>query len=185
MSKLLKNRAFAWFVALVIMILSVIAGAYTSYAAMRGTAVAAFEREMMPLVNQAMVHAHDIQSVALNYLSPAEITTFGIGRHVAEIQATDDPMRIFEHYVLLNRAVWDIYKRLIHTGDFPAMSDTNRTFIINFHADFVQIDLLLYQAGYNNTAEDFNDALGSGLGFLAGPFIGEMPRFDLIEEETS
>ena len=183
MSKLLKNRAFAWFLALVIMILSVAAGAYTSYASMRNTAVAAFEREMMPLVNQAMIHAHDMQSVSQNYLSAAEISVFGIGRHVAEIQATNDPTRIFEHYVLINRAVWDMHELLIETGDFPAMSDTNRRFIINFHADFNQIDLILFQAGYNNIAEDFNNALGSGLGFLVRPFISEMPRFDVIEEE--
>jgi len=174
--KLLKIRAFAWFLAVVIMTLSVVVGALTSYWSMRGDAVAAFEREMMPLVNEAMVHAHDMQSVAQNYLSSADLHTIGISRIVTEIQATNDPAQIYQQFVLLNRGVWEIYDRLI--GGNVVMSETNRTLLRNSHADFLQMDTILSQAGYNNTAGVFNDALGSGLGFLVRPVISEMPRFD-------
>ena len=173
---ILKNRVFAWILAVVVMILSVFAGAYTSYSGMRGKAVAAFEREIMPLVNEAMIHAHDMQSVAQNYLSPGDIAIIGVGRIVAEIKAANDPGEIYHHYVLLNRAAWEIYDKLI--GSDIVMSDTNRTLAINSHRDFLQMDTILGQAGYNNTAGDFNDVLGGGLGFLVKPFISEMPRFD-------
>ena len=174
--KLLKIRAFAWLVAAVIMILSVFAGAYTSFAGMRNDAMAAFEREMMPLINQAMIHAHDINSVAQNYLDSGEIFTISISRFVAEIQATDDPGEIYEYFVLLNRAVWEIYDTLI--GGNMEMADTNRTLVINFHLNFMQMDMLLEQARYNNIAGNFNNTLDRGLGFMIRPFIDKMPRFD-------
>jgi len=173
---MLKNKAFAWVIAIIIMMLSVIAGAYTSYMGMRNAAVEAFEREMMPLVNEAMIHAHDMQSIAQNYVSAADIATIGISRIVAEIQAVADPQQVYQQFVLLNRAAWAIYDRLI--GDDIAMSDTNRTLLINSHTNFLQMDLILSQAGYNNTAGNFNDTLRNGLGFLVEPFINEMPRFD-------
>ena len=178
--KLLKIRAFAWLVAIVIMLLSVAAGAFTSFNGMRRTAVAAFEREMMPLVNEAMVHAHDMQSVAQNYLSSADIAYIGISRIVAEIQATNDPMRIYQQFVLLNRAADDIHERLIVRN--MAISDTSRSLVINSHRNFLQMDTILTQAGYNNTAGDFNAALGRGLGFLVRPVMGEMPRFDYFDD---
>ena len=174
--KLLKMRAFAWFVAVVIMLLSVAAGAFTSFNGMRSTAVAAFEREMMPLVNGAMVHAHDMQSVAQNYLSSADIAYIGVSRIVAEIQATNDPERIYQQFILLNRAAWAIYDRLI--GGNMEISETSRTLVTNSHRDFLQMDTILTQAGYNNIAGDFNAALGRGLGFLVRPVMGELPRFD-------
>ncbi|MDR2183298.1 MAG: hypothetical protein LBE55_03910 [Clostridiales bacterium] len=174
--KLLKKRGFAWPLAVLIMILSVVAGAYTSFAGMRGTAMAAFEREMMPIVNQAMIYAHDMQSVAQNYLSSADITTIGISRIVAEIQATDNPAEIYRQFTLLNRGAWEIHDRII--GQNMEISDTNRTLLTNSHADFLQMDLILSHAGYNNTAGAFNDNLARGLGFLVRPVIGEMPRFD-------
>jgi len=173
---MLKNRAFAWILTILIMILSVFIGAYASYAGMRNAAAAAFEREMLPLVNEAMIHAHDMQSIAQNYLSAADITAIGISRIVSEIQATDDPVQIYEQFVLLNRAVWEIYDRLI--GGNMTMSGTNRNLAIDSHADFMLMDTILSQMGYNNTAGNFNDALNGGLGFLTRPFISEMPRFD-------
>jgi hypothetical protein len=174
--KLLKIRAFAWFVAAVIMILSVFAGALIDYIVMRNDTLAAFEREMMPLINQAMIHAHDMNSVAQSYLGTGEILEIGIGLFVAEIQATDDPDEIYQHHSQLNRAVWAIYDRLI--GDTMEMADTNRSLLIDFHRNFMQMDMLLEQARYNSIAENFNNRLEAGLGFMVRPFIGEMPRFD-------
>ena len=183
--KLLKIRAFAWLVAIVIMLLSVTAGAFTSFNGMRRAAVADFEREMIPLVNEAMIHAHDMQSVAQNYLSSAYIAYIGVSRIVAEIQAEtqarrSEPMRIYQQFVLLNRATWIIYDGLI--GGNMEISDTSRTLLTNSHRDFLLIDAILAQAGYNNTAGDFNAALGRGLGFLVRPIMGELPRFDEFDD---
>jgi len=174
--KMLKKRPVAWIVAALVMILSVVAGAFTSFNSMRNDAMAAFDREMIPLVNEAMIAAHDMQSVAQNYMSSADIAVVGIGRIVSEIQATNDPAQIYQQFVLLNRAVWEVYDRLI--GGNAVMSDTNRMLLRNSHADFLQMDTILSQAGYNNTAEDFNDRLSGGLGFLVRPVMNELPRFD-------
>jgi len=172
--KLLKIRAFAWLVAILIMILSVALGAYTSYAGMQSSAAAAFEREMMPIINNAMISAYEMQSAAQNYLSAAELATIGISRIVADIQATDDTAQIYRLFVQLNQAVWTIYD-MVPTLE---ISDINRGFIINSHGDFMQFDLILSQAGYNNIAADFNARLQSGLGFIVRPIINELPRFD-------
>ncbi|MCL2377078.1 MAG: hypothetical protein FWC76_06760 [Defluviitaleaceae bacterium] len=171
---MLKKRPFAWILAVAVMILSVFIGAYTSYAGMRNTAAGAFDAQIMPVVHEAMVPAFRMQQAVSNYLSDAELRAIGIGPIVDEIQATDDPARIYQLFVELNRAVWAIYDRL----DDISPSDANRAIAINSHADFMSLDTIISQAGYNNIARDFNEALGSNLGFLVGPFIDEMPRFD-------
>ena len=171
---MLKNRTFAWAVTLFVMVLSVFFGAYTTYGGMRSTAAAAFRAEIIPLIHEAMVPAFNMQTVAQNYLSPGEIDALAIGRTIEGIQNTDNPDRVYQYFVLLNRAVWEVHDRLIPMD----ISDSSRNFIINFHADFMMLDLIISQAGYNNTAREFNDALGAGLGFLVRPIVGEMPRFD-------
>ncbi|MCL2573140.1 MAG: hypothetical protein FWE34_01155 [Defluviitaleaceae bacterium] len=171
-----KNKAFAWFLAIFVMMLSVPIGAYTSYAGMRSSTVAAFEREMMPLISQAMVHVHDMGSIAQNYLSGEIIIGKDISRIVSEIQNTSDPMEIYEQFVLLHRAQWSLYDALI--GENVEMANTNRNLFMDFHRNFLGLDLLLIQAGYNDAARDFNERLTSGLGFIASPFFNDMPRFD-------
>ena len=171
---MLKNRVFAWAVTIMVIVLSVFVGAYTSYASMRSVVVAAFESEIIPLVHEAMVPAFNMHVVAQNYLSPSEIAAIGIGRYVENIRNTDNPNQIYRYFVQLNRGVWEIYDRLAAME----ISDRNRNFVISFHADFMMLDLIISQAGYNNTAGNFNDALGGNLGFIVRPFIDEMPRFD-------
>ena len=171
---MLKNRAFAWVMAVAVMALSVFAGVYTTYAGMRNAALSGFHGEVVPIVHEAMVPAFNMQRVAESYLSDAEVRAIGIGRIVSDIQAADDPARIYDLFTELNRGVWAVYDRL---ADME-ISDANRTLLINFHADFMAFDRILSRAGYNNTARDFNEALDSNLGFLVRPFIGDLPRFD-------
>jgi len=172
--KTLNNRSFAWILAIIVMVLSVFIGAYTSYAGMRSTTTGAFEAQIVPVVHEAIVPAFRMQQAVQGYLSDIEIRAIGIGRIVDDIQATDDPTLIYQLFVELNRAVWAVYDGL----DDMDISDASRAIAINSHADFMSLDAIISRAGYNNIARDFNETLGSNLGFLVRPFIDEMPRFD-------
>jgi len=171
---MLKNRAFAWILTMVVMVLAVFVGVYTTYSSMRNTAVRAFESEVIPTIHQTMMPAFDMHVVAQHYLSPSELAAIGIERIVEDIQSTSNPNRIYQYFVLLNRGVYAIYDRLAEMD----VSDRNQDFINRFLGDFEMLDLIISQAGYNNTAEEFNNALGRNLGFIVRLFIGEMPRFD-------
>jgi len=175
---MLKNKQVAWSVTVVVMILSVFIGATGHYRRLQADAQAAFDEQIMPALNEAMVPAFNMQTVAANYLSAADIDRIGVATIVDNLRDSNghgsNPRDIFDLYIDLNRAVWAIYDRLAAVD----MSEQNRTFITNFHAAFNGWDVVLTVAGYNNIAADFNAALQTNLGFIARPFVGVMPRFD-------
>ena len=171
---MLKNRKIASIITAALMVMSVFLGAWTSYNSMRSDAQVAFDTEIIPLIHEAMVPAFNMQTVAQNYLSQSDMNNIPIGRIVGDIQNTDNAADIYNLFVQLNRGVWAIYDRLENVD----MSDVNRNFITGFHTDFMELDWIISRSVYNNIAEEFNTSLGSNLGFLVRPFMGEMPRFD-------
>ena len=171
---MLKNRGVAWGLTILAAVLSVFFGANISFARMRAVPAAAFEVQIIPIVHQAMVPAFNMQTVAQGYLNASEINSIGISSIVENIQNSNEPKLVEQNFINLNRAVWALYDRL----EKIELSEQNRGFIRAFHADFIELDLILSQAAYNTLAAEFNEALGKNLGFLAEPFIGRMPRFD-------
>lgn len=171
------SRKKAWVVTAVIMVLAVFLGAWGSFGAKRRDVVEAFEAEILPHIERALIPAFNVQTVAANYLSQPQIFAFDIGRIVRDIQEAEDPLDVYKYYVKLNQAIWDVAELLESMG----MSETNRGLINNFHRNFNEIDLILSQSGYNNAAGEFNAARGGNLGFLVRFVVDEMPRFDVFE----
>ena len=172
----LENRKLAAVVTAIVMALGLFLGSWGSFAAMRRDVAEVFDAEIMPHMERSIVAAFNVHTVAANYLSAPEIARFDIAGIVANIQNEDEPARVYEHYLALYNAVWDVYEMLQNRN----ISDTNRNFINNYHRNFLEVDLILRQAGYNRDAGNFNEALtgGGNLGFLARLVVDEMPRFD-------
>jgi len=170
------NRKIAAVITVFVMAAGLFFGTWGSFAAMRRDVAAIFGTEIMPHMERAIVAAFNVHTVAANYLTAQEIARFDIAGIVTNIQNDDDPVQIYEHYFALYNAVWDVHEMLINRN----VSDANRNFINNYHRNFIEVDLILRQAGYNRIAGDFNETLvgGGNLGVLARFVVDEMPRFD-------
>ena len=172
---MLRKKSAAWIITAVFMVLSLFLGAWGSYGAKRRDAADVFNEIAMPHILQATVPAFNIQTVATRYLSPADMTILNIGGIVDRILHARDPADIFEYYLQLYFALEDAVL-LLHNTD---MSESNQNFINTYHRNFLDADRILRQSGYNRTAEEFNNALGSNLGFIVRIVVREMPRFDV------
>jgi len=174
MPEILKNRKVAWGITACVVALSVFLGAWSSYSGARGDIADVFEDEIAPLVSQALVPAFNVQTLAANYLNATEIAGFGISSIVDDIQAANNPLDIHRHYNRLYTAVRGVYDHLATLET----SETNQNFINNYLRNFLEIDLIMHQAGYNNLAREFNTALGQNLGPLVRIVVSEMPVFE-------
>jgi len=169
-----NKRKTAWIITILLIILSIFAGAFTSYTSLRRESMAAFQDEILPTVRQALVPAHDLHTLASRHLDGNTINSIGIPQIVNSIQNTENPIETYTQFVYLNRAVWEIYDMLEHM----AIEAGDRNLITALHANFMGLDLILSLSPYNALAHNFNDTLGNNLGFLIRVFIDEMPIFD-------
>jgi len=166
-----KNRKTAWCITAVIMAIGLVFGTVMTFNNKRQDGLAAFEEQIMPQIERAVVAAFNVRTVTSAYQSrPFDITA---------IQAAEHPVDVFRYYEQLYHDVWDVFEGMENVN----MSDTNRNFLNIYHRNFVEIDLILSQAGYNRIAEEFNNARdsNSNLSIIARPFVGVLPRFDVFE----
>ncbi|MCL2235079.1 MAG: hypothetical protein FWB98_01395 [Defluviitaleaceae bacterium] len=171
-----NSRGFAWVVAVIIGVAGFFVGTFLSFNTMRSEGAEAFQREAMPPINRAMESAFNIQTIAGRYLDLREIESIGISQIVQNIQNAENEADIADYYVSLNRAVWAIYDILATIE----MTQDNRSLHGRYHANFLEQDFVLSVSAYNNTAVEFNETLNGGLGFLMRPFLGLLPRFDVV-----
>ncbi|MCL2855408.1 MAG: hypothetical protein FWE21_07305 [Defluviitaleaceae bacterium] len=170
----LKNPTTAWIITAVVIIAGLFIGTFLSFNSQRNMAGDVFEAQVQPVIHRAMEFAFNIQTIAGRYLPMSDMERIAISSIVEDIREADDERDIFDHYVQLNRAVWAIYDRLSGIE----MSPENRGLHARYHSNFMEQDLRLSQSPFNRYAEEFNETLDSGLGFIVRPVINHLPRFD-------
>lgn len=172
--KLLRNRAFAISVMVLLILGSLGLGGHWSAAKLRASAAAVFEvgqglvdKGVQYDLNRCLAVSHNLLTVASRY-PVDEQTTVAITEAQAALERAATPGAKYDAYRQLQDGCEALYRAL---QPLP-LEARDVTYREELHADLLSIDATIRRSGYNTAAAAFNDILGRFPANLLGKGTG-------------
>ena len=164
---MLKNRRFAWAVTVGVIVLSIFVGVITTYMGKRNEVAEAFYTQILPVVDRAANSRNDLLRLEEQYLDTRSDIIF---RSVT----VRDPDEVHALYLQILQSFENLVSRL----DEVEMSNALQDFYAGVYVNFREHTMIIRQAEYNLLAADFNRSFNQNLGFIARPFVRDLPIFE-------
>jgi len=173
-TKWLLDKKIAYAIIASTVFLGIFLGAVTSYSSMRNRVEFMFARDIVPMIEETVVFAFNVQTVGAANLSPFEIDQIGIMNIVRDIKGANRANEIHKHYGYLFMAVHEVNDRLAAM----TIPEANRELLETHFMNFSVQSAMLFLSDYNRFAARFNDGLNENFGPLVSWVVKDMPRFD-------